>query len=131
MDRSKTTGQMKVRLVERRPRRPVWVGGLVSTFVKIGTPFLPPCRTKGADPLFQHRKRNAELQIPSGRVHDLRLDPHRHRMANGDLFAVDFWQTRKVAEPAGYPRRVDDVETKHRAATIELKVKISLTDLGL
>src|SRR2546421_11780683 len=79
LNRPKTSRPMEIKLIHRRPGRPVRMRDLLGTLKKVSPPDLTFYSPEGAEIVFKQREGNEESQSPKRRFLNFRFNPLRQR----------------------------------------------------
>jgi hypothetical protein len=122
---TKTSRQMKIELIHRRPRGPMRMRHFLRAFEKIPAPHLAGNMSQLSGKRLKQAKRDKELQRPNRRLRNLLFYNPRKRCPNLNQSANlprDFCKRFKTGCS---PFRVNNVRTQKSPAAIEFKIEVA------
>src|SRR5262252_2484285 len=122
---------MEIKLVHRRPRRPMRMGNVLRALEKIPTPDLSAYLAEGAEITLEQRPRNEEPECPNERLLDFLLDALRQGRANLNGLANLARELCILFEAVRRPLTIHDVRAEEGSAAVELKIEVAAAGFWL
>jgi len=128
---TKASRKVEIQLIDRSPGSPMWMGGIICTFIEISSPHLTGNWHNRTHIFFKQGKRDGELDKPDGFFDDFRINHCRQRMKDFYLPCVITAQGSEFFESGFDAGWVDNICGQQAPAAIELEIEVPSLWFGL